>query len=505
MHDSHRYAAFLIGAVLCSAGAAGEPPSKYTPQPVFCADGSNRLCTVIPSTLGPDPLLKPSLGYKGLSNDVTSAAQDVQTPFDNMSWQMFVALNWQADKPKGDPRQGLTGAGKTVWQTYSRPEDVFGGPAGRCANPKKLPRFNLIAKSGGQGPRDEEFLQATGQPLIDVNGNWTLFERRLNDVEKAYITGKGLNTYNGQKAFAEGGNTVDFPIGQMTTPAGAVGAIEIKASWRIIGDQDKARYFNLQALIDVEGAYVRGGKPLCQELSLGLVGLHIIQNNGPQGNLLPQFIWASFEHQDNAPLARAACDPTDTNCYKKIANNLCPAPADTRTYSFNSPACASVTVNVPPSLPKTEKAFLWERQPPYAKSYMTRANGNACGTQVARCWQVYGLTRQLNEAWRAQLTAINSVFANYFLIGTNWGGKVEPDGEELVNGSVPAFMGNSTMETYIQADPQVGNCVNCHAGATLAYKKATSDPKKPLPIRLISASCSGCPKTCAPTSTPAPS
>ena len=483
MHVLRRLASFLLFAAIAAPGAhAADPSATYAPQPVYCADGSGKLCAVVPSFIGPDPLLTHSVGYSGLSNDVTSAANDVQTPFDNMSWQMFVALNWQATQPSGaDPKAGLSGAGATVWQTWSRPEDVFGGPTGSCPNPNNLPRFNLIAKSDGQS-RDEEFLQATGQPLIDVNGNWTLFERRLNGVEKSYILSNGLDSLAGQKIFASSGKTVDFPAGDMSKTNGQVGAIEIKAAWRIVSDAEHANYFSQRGLLDIEGAYVSDGEPLCQEVTLGLVGLHLIQNNGTLGNLFPQFIWASFEHQSNSPLGQNACDATNPdNCYKTIQNNACPAASDDDgTYSYHNAACDAAGTNVPPALKDKQTAYVWQRSVPYAGDYTTTGTGGAlCGTQVARCWQVYQLTQQLNADWQAQLKAIGSVFANYYLIGTNWGGNVEPDGTEFVNGSVPTFMGNSVLETYIQTDPNVGDCVNCHKGATLAYTQAGPDPKKP--------------------------
>lgn len=466
--------------------------SNYTPQAVYCADGSNTLCAVIPSFIGPDPALKLN-GYQGLSNNVSSAAGDAQTPFDNMSWQMFVALNWQASQPGGDPASGLSGAGPVLWQTWARPEDVFGGPVGLCDNPKQLPRFDIIAKSGAQGSRDEEFIQATGQPLIDVNGNWTLFERRLNDVERQYIESQGLNTYAGQQAFVAAGNTVLFPPGDSTKPNGSVGAMELKAAWRIIDSSQASRYLSTQALIDVQGAYVRDGQPLCAEVTLGLVGLHIIQANAALDDLLPQFIWASFEHVDNAPVAAKACDPVDNDCYQTISNNNCPAAANAGDFSYSRNACSGVTTNNPPVLNGQDTAFIWERQAPYAQSYLTGPDGGACsgdpaqccGTQVAHCWSVYDLTTKLNSDWQAQLGAINSVFANYYLIGTNWGGAVEPEPPKYDNDSVPAFLGNATMETFVQAGIVVhnqtvaGSCVTCHAGATLAYptsgKKASAN------------------------------
>jgi len=457
--------AFVVASFTTLVHAA-EPASSYVPQPVWCADGSQALCPVLPSFLGPDPALKGhSLGYEGLSDSVGSFDQDVQTPFDNMAWQMFVALNWSANGGS-DAKAGLSGAGAVTWQSWSRPEDVFGGDVASCDNPNNLPRFDLIAKSGDQ-PRDEEFQQATGQPLIDVNGNWTLYERRLNDVEKQYILANGLDTLAGQQVFATGGNTVALPAGDQGKPDGAPGAIEVKAAWRIIDDADKGNYFSQRALLDVEGEFVADGQPLCQEVTLGLVGLHLIQNNAAFGNLLPQFIWASFEHESNAPYSATPCAATDPNCYKTITNNVCPAaPDQSGNWSYWSAACTGAGSNVPPKLGSGQQDYVWQRTPPYAGAYTTPGS---CGTQVTHCWQVYTLTQQLNTAWRAQLEGLGSVFANYYLIGTNWGGNVEPDGTQLANGSVPAFLGNSTMETYIQADPKFGNCVNCHAGATLAY------------------------------------
>ncbi len=460
-----------------SASLEATPP-PYTPTAVFCADPSiSTLCSVIPSFIGADPILLDVNGYQGLSNDVTSAANDAQSPFDNMSWQMFLALNWQANQPGGDPATGLSGKGQVVWQTYARPEDVFGGSTGQCPNPNNLPRFNIIAKSGAQGSRDEEFIQATGQPLIDVNGNWTLFERRLNGVEQSYITTHGLNTYAGQQAFVQGGGTVLFPPGDATSTNGAVGAIEMKASWRIVSASEAPNYFTIPALIDVEGAYVSGGQPLCAEVTLGLVGLHIIQANVQLGALQPKFIWASFEHVGNAPTAANACDPVDNNCYTNIANNNCPAPANAGNFSFYQAACSALPVNTPPQLGSGQTAFLWQSQPPYAGAYTTSSGSTQCGTQVSRCWDIYDLTQDLNSAWQQQLSAIGSVFANYQLIGTNWGGSIEPEPGKLDNQSVPAFLGNSTMETYIQSNPKFGNCVDCHAGATLAYTSTDSQGK----------------------------
>ncbi len=37
-------------------------------------------------------------------------------------------------------------------------------------------------------PNNEEYFQAsTNLPLVDINGNWTLYERRVNDIEAQYL------------------------------------------------------------------------------------------------------------------------------------------------------------------------------------------------------------------------------------------------------------------------------------------------------------------------------
>src|SRR4051812_24010322 len=67
-----------------------------------------------------DVVAKVSLGYSSLS-------ASVQQPFDEFSWQSFVALNWPAD-PFGRPLRDsiLThAASPRVWEFYRTPQDVF--------------------------------------------------------------------------------------------------------------------------------------------------------------------------------------------------------------------------------------------------------------------------------------------------------------------------------------------------------------------------------------------
>src|SRR5262245_12083141 len=88
--------------------------TQYIPRAVFCPTLSNAPCSQLPAYIGPDPALGKGIrGYSGLFGPFpTSAANDVQTPFDNMAWQMFIALNWAASQVK-QPGQRPDDAGTT--------------------------------------------------------------------------------------------------------------------------------------------------------------------------------------------------------------------------------------------------------------------------------------------------------------------------------------------------------------------------------------------------------
>jgi hypothetical protein len=369
-------------------------------------------------------------------------------------------------------------------------------------------RRTFAIGSDGKGNPDahnEEYIEAaTGEPAIDVGGNWALYERRMNDVEIGYLKAPGgntqynLTTYSGQQAFAVAGQTVNFPAVSTTAGTGpANGAIEIKAAWRILDPKQHAqnakKFYIINASVTVPKDLVSGGQQICAPVELGLVAMHIIQKNPVTTNkLLPQWFWSTFEQVDNAPLAAQACDPAaPSNC--KLLNKVpCPpqGPQPQNYYSFYDPNCINCTTNQAPTAASSGAQFAWNSAQPYAKGYLTNAK---YGTQIARCWRNYYLTDNLNRQWQAKLTSVNSVFRNYMLIGTQWGANVEPitPPPSLPANAVPLFLSNTIIETYIQmgyqpgtSPPAVfqdGSCISCHSAATLAYQ-----PKNPVvaPISL---------------------
>lgn len=438
------------------------------PTPDLCvAEPHDQLCSQIPHDV--TEIL--GLGYSSLG-------AKTQRPFDVFSWQSFVALNWPADS-NGEPSSSPIGSDPSaprVWQFYPTADDVFGlqpeGLAAVCpaGAGEGRPVFRLKAKTDHEDLSGTDILETTGYPLIDRDLNFVLFDVRVNPTEAEYIRSNGLNTKSGQKAFQQAGKTVSFPRGHYDDregqTGGAVGAIEIKSSWRILdttGDgagEEAGRFFTTPALVFVAGEDSVSGEPFCFEATLGLVGFHVIQRTmGPYSQSMtgdglqpfPQdWMWSTFEHVDNAPLATNAKAPTTLEPGPKV----CEPPADAGDgYSFFNPACDVGTCppNDPPQKIDGEDTYKWNTEPPYAARYATDGQ---YGTQVVRCRSVYEETADLNRYFQQALDG--TVWAHYRLINTQWMGGKESPGE---NGNIPRFLANTTIETYNQAD---SSCLDCH-------------------------------------------
>jgi hypothetical protein len=479
-------------------------PIKYVPQAQLCANGTNALCSVLPAYIGPDPGLVETQGYNGLYGaPPTKASEDVQTPFDNMAWQMFVALNWAANAVSQPASVGLTKPGTRVWQTWRKVSALFGNSPVRAGCPQAiaLPQFYIGSDGkGNPAPNNEEYLQASSNlPLIDINGNWAIFERRVNDIEAKYLLAPNgqksqtLTTIAGQSAFIKNNPAGVQFTSSATVPVGANGSMEIKAAWRIIdrakGD-DPTRYFTQNVLLAVSGDLVSTGRSFCRSVTVGLVGMHILQRNPfykPNAALLPQWIWATFEHVDNAPMAQLPCNVANgcgtapaTNWINKASCGVA-APDPKVHYSFfrqSPPVQGTNIAPVPPGGGTTK--YPWSPQPPYAGAGTTPASAMP---QATRCWETYPTTAALNGQWQPALGALKSVFQNYMLVGTQWGGQVEPPTppNPIPANAVPGMLSNLTLETYIQnytgSDsnlPGPGSCVSCHNFATLPADNKTS-------------------------------
>jgi len=456
-------------AALEGPPAAGIP----VPPPEYCAQSPHdRLCSFVPHDVNVNFLA----GYSAL-------VPGFQRPFDNFSWQSFVALNWPADA-QGNPAPGPIGSAPDaprVWMSYPTALELFGvkTPSGLQSDPsacagvaegEELPVMQLMSKSDHFEPTDG-ILESTGQPLIDRDLNFVLYDVRVNPVEADYVRSEGLNTVGGQTVFVDKGKTVSFPRGKYDDPqartGGSVGAMEIKTAWRILGDGDGGvphPMYRTPALVHVPASRSVTNRPFCFKTDLGLVGFHVIQRTEGPARTPQDWMWSTFAHVDDAP---EAASPGDPATFQRVEDACAPPASPGGPYSFFDPACTGCTPNQPPEKKSGEALYLWADSPPYAARYATAGR---YGTQVVRCWAIYPETEELNRAFQQKLAG--TVWANYRLINTQWQGGTE--GRPGANGNLPRYLGNTTLETYIQG---TASCLQCHAFATLAVGK----PGQPKP------------------------
>ena len=434
----------LIALFVVSVFACIHPVKKHAGG-YFCWIGdSDSICSGLPQKVG--EVFRVGYSSNGINFNNPSIKDSLeQTPLDLFSWQTFAALNWPSDD-SGNPTGNIMDNNLTaqrVWERYQDPEEVFGNPQGQlvlhlnASKQASLKFFHMFSKSPRRlHPTDtvaQDVTEADGLPLIDKNGNFTLYEIKMNPIEVSFINNNKLTTYTGIFDYNNHGGVV-FPVAD--SGKNTAGAIEIKAAWRVLtANDDASTYYTRTANIFVDSLHTTNKKPLMiQNVKVGLVGMHIIR--GTSNLQSPQLIWSTFEHVNNAPDSGVAV-PKGIN------------------WSYYNPACTDTVINKPPRL---EKNYIWDTAQPYAKRYL---NPGGYGTQVMRVNKIFRYTDTVNVNWRAKLK--NTVWANYMLVGTQW----ELDDAPPFQGAPPS-MSNTTMETYIQTN----SCITCHTGANINYTAA---------------------------------
>ncbi len=252
--------------------------------------------------------------------DTNPGASATDHAFGCLMWQSFIYLNWPAlaDAPgEPDPAARLGGPGAAVWETYKRHDEVFrkhGAPPSPWGAPEGVRRLSTIHQTGGG-------------ILVDRAGKPVYYEICLNRDEFNYIVANKLYDAEAQLALARRDGIV-LPAGP-TRDYGPIGAIEIKAAWKVLTPAELAerprRFHTAEAVLD-DGTLA----------TVGLVGMHV--NQRVTG--FTEGVWASFLQIDSAPLAGA------------------PDPA--RRYSFYDDACADCAVNTstaPPRSTQVEQVF----------------------------------------------------------------------------------------------------------------------------------------------------
>jgi hypothetical protein len=442
--------------------------------------------------------LSPALPYdvdqqKVDSLDAAGKIVEAQREFDTLAWQAFLALNWPADS-SGNPDASKTLADTSsprVWQWWRLASTIFlpdgrtPEPWGATGNALGTPSLYRTKAAWRQHLTSaDENLQAFSGPLVDQNGKWTRYEVLVNRAEFDYLVDNELYSQDGQAAFSKrlSGNQIDFPVNHGITRHGA---IEIKLAWKEMGqNDDRNRFYTTRVKVTTSEK-----TPEQKVIEVGLVGMHISMRTQSS----PEWIWATFEQVDNAPLS------TDTQGHSK-------------RYNFFNPTAGGQVNELPPAnatLPDGTNVW-YESQttkPVQVERLVVPTQGQLNPMDEA----IWRSTQEFNGQVQALLKNANSVFQYYELIGTQW--PVHPNAPAFAGGAgsapesithkvpgdmVPVFLVNTTMETYFQKGLQAAgpleqddrldskappidstmvtgteSCVGCHysAGICLDFKK----------------------------------
>ncbi len=381
----------------------------------FCVEAPfDQLCPIFPQDV---PEFSEFFEYMVISGGA-------QAPFDRHAWQAFVALNWS------DVADDATATG---WRDFP-PRDLVLG-------------YDRDIHCAAQATQAEviitDLAQSDGHALIDRNGNYILYETRMNRVAADYIRDTRLHTLAGQTAAP-----VDFPRGR---DAEAPASVMLKTAWTIL-QAPSDDFVTAQGLVIVPPAHSQTGERLCLNVTLGLVGMHIVtkveSGNGEE------WIWATFEHRANAPVA---ADARNINAIygTDLFPKGCVVPdALNRDLLLYDPKL-DARANTPP-----QTAAFWSETPPHAVS----PSGIPLPTsQAVRCWEIFAPTQATNAQW--QIALEGTVLSRYMLISAQWrGANISP---YLEHGELPRFLSNVAMETYVQTE-RSGTCLGCHASAATA-------------------------------------
>lgn len=420
------------------------------------------------------PTLKPDIPSESLLND--------QPSLNCFAWQEFIAMNWLNEGGTASNFGEPGDTSKVVFETYMNVDQFFnedGSPPPQwgaahefphnykashplARNMSRTSKFsNFFDGSGKQADIHEAFPQQSPNWLADVNGNLVWYEVFINKPEYDYLVKhKYYNAIEQNKSLNAGGR-LDMPSGDLS---GAVGAMEFKAAWLTIEDPSAPKWKRYKRS---HGVFC--GKSGCKTKEVALVGLHIIHKTVSQ----PTWIWATFEHVDNAP-----------NSIEVKAGK------DKGNYTFYSKACTSTDVPAICTNQQKKKTSCEPNRPPLYDLDMDQGEPQGeClpyPIQVVRELPLPATFEnpivQTNHMAHKMIKASNpdSVYQFYNLVNVLWNDSPVDENK----GSKPpvnrlsrtafrpnpnAFpVSNTTMETYIQNT----TCIDCHSGAQIA-----KDPK----------------------------
>jgi hypothetical protein len=433
---------FILSLVVLFVGFACKKTKKDTIKNDQYANASSDSCSCeanwFPHTDTPPPMEGPGSPF-----DTSSTTNCI---FHQWSWQKFLWLT----KPLSN--------GHPLFQDSLMQVDASMAPVAPYQNVKLVLEDTAQAGSGGSLYTNPAYSTDSSRHLVyySIFVNNTLMDAA--NTFKTMILGdtSKINNMN------------DFPTG----------SLELKVSWvdiNSIAANQQASYYTTQAAIKTGSTY--------QMITVALLGMHVV------GRVInhPEFIWATFEHQDMGPYYN--WQNTTTSQDAPIASTT-----DKLLFAKDSTTgLGGITWPIPSAADQFKVYSLYKYGVP-----RTAQNAFLSGTSQTEPLN-YDNIDGLNTCVAANL-ATTDVWRNYFYNGSIWvntdgltptqqDSMVVAQGSNIGNGTTGSVargslnVFNLTMETYVQTQASntpnvihtIGvsdlfNCFTCHSAAPFVLK-----------------------------------
>ena len=412
----------VILVLLLLASAPGPAAAQTCPN--------NPPTPTISSQLPSDVCIPPPPGFTG--NPIAF--------FDDFSWRSFIAMVWpvqQGQRGVPDPGQSIGPvSGPLVFETLKADWEVFQKPPADGTSPPPAPSaWNsyegqnpcsqygatnvgfgdmVLASFSKYGNLGEAGFGNLVGPLPTQYGTYTRYFTAFNQTEFQQILGQNLYLRS------------NLPASGVTFQPGA---LDLKAAWiDMTNVPNPERYYTRTAW--VMNPFTTPD-PTCTEITVGLVGLHIVQKTPSR----PQWIWSTFEQIDNVP-----------------------GGASQGPFTYNNG-----TAQPPPITANTNNPNPW---PPPASPTMVN---------VIRLTPINQSTASTNKQYQSALQAKGGPWQYYQLVMTQWPQQLTPSqpipptqsGNPPFtfpgSGATSAFA-NVALETFDQGSIFTG-CMACHTNA----------------------------------------
>jgi hypothetical protein len=267
--------------------------------------------------------------------------------------------------------------------------------------------------------------------LVDQTGHVTYYSIHLDQTFYDFVRSHGFNVAAGAMAAPDG---LDFPLN-------GPGTVELKSAWRVVSTADSVfipdaanRFFTTRAFVPkvsiVNGKIVAGTERI--PVTVALIGMHVVGTIPGH----PEFIWATFEHEDNAPDCAETPQP---------ANN----PLTSQPWSLYTAALTC-------SNPFSSQCNIGHAKKPVTSFAPTPVcRSTPWGDRNPDSPNAVNI-RDLNASVVGMLPPARSVLSHYFLVGGTWTTGQLPATVSNMKGSLK--LANTSMESFTQSQ----GCFSCH-------------------------------------------